>query len=101
MWRKIGEFVKLYFVYKEEDMVVFWFELLKLLCKVKELLVWYGFIFVCYGYVGDGNLYVNIIKGSMSDEKWNKDFLLVIWEFFVEVVKLGGIIFGEYGIGLV
>ncbi len=99
--RKIGESVKSHSIYKEEDTVVPRYELPKLLRKVKELAKKYGFTPVCYGHAGDGNLHVNIVKGTMSDEKWNNELNQAIRELFEEVVRLGGTISGEHGIGLV
>ena len=99
--RSVGEAVKANSVYKEEDTVVPRFELPKLLHHVKRIGDNYGFKSVCYGHVGDGNLHINIIKGEMSDEKWTNELPVAIRELFTEVVKLGGTISGEHGIGLV
>lgn len=99
--RKVGEAVKSQSIYKEEDTVVPRFELPKLLFHVKEIGKKYGFHSVCYGHAGDGNLHVNIIKGELSDEKWENELPIAIRELFNEVVKLGGTISGEHGIGLV
>jgi glycolate oxidase len=99
--RKVGEAVKSQSIYKEEDTVVPRFELPKLLFHVKEIGKKYGFHSVCYGHAGDGNLHVNIIKGELSDEKWENELPIAIRELFTEVVKLGGTISGEHGIGLV
>jgi glycolate oxidase len=99
--RKVGEAVKSQSVYKEEDTVVPRFELPKLLFHVKEIGKKYGFHSVCYGHAGDGNLHVNIIKGDLSDDKWENELPIAIRELFHEVVKLGGTISGEHGIGLV
>jgi len=99
--RKIGECVKSHSIYKEEDTVVPRFELPKLLTKVKELSKKYGFRPVCYGHAGDGNLHVNIVKDQLSDDEWNNKLPLAIVELFEEVVRLGGTISGEHGIGLV
>lgn len=99
--RKVGEAVKSQSIYKEEDTVVPRFELPKLLFHVKEIGKKYGFHSVCYGHAGDGNLHVNIIKGDLSDEKWENELPIAIRELFTEVVKLGGTISGEHGIGLV
>ena len=71
--RSIGEAVKSNSIYKEEDTVVPRAELPKLLVGVKEIGKKYGFQSVCYGHAGDGNLHVNIIKGDMSDDKWNNE----------------------------
>lgn len=99
--RKVGEAVKSQSIYKEEDTVVPRFELPQLLFHVKEIGKKYGFHSVCYGHAGDGNLHVNIIKGNLSDEKWDNELPKAIRELFTEVVKLGGTISGEHGIGLV
>ena len=99
--RKVGEAVKAHSVYKEEDTVVPRYELPKLLASVKSIGIKYGFKSVCYGHAGDGNLHVNIIKGDLSDDFWNNQLTVAISELFTEVVKLGGTISGEHGIGLV
>lgn len=101
MRRKVGEAVKANSVYKEEDTVVKRAELPTLLKGVKEIGNRYGFKSVCYGHAGDGNLHVNIIKGEMSDEKWNNELPKGIREIFELCKKLGGTISGEHGIGLV
>lgn len=99
--RKVGEAVKSQSIYKEEDTVVPRFELPKLLHHVKNIGKKYGLHSVCYGHAGDGNLHVNIIKGDLSDEQWNTELPKAIREMFTEVVKLGGTLSGEHGIGLV
>jgi glycolate oxidase len=99
--RKVGEAVKSNSVYKEEDTVVPRAELPKLLKGVKEIGKKYGFRSVCYGHAGDGNLHVNIIKDTMSDDKWNNELPKGIREIFELCVKLGGTISGEHGIGWV
>ncbi|MES2680610.1 MAG: FAD-linked oxidase C-terminal domain-containing protein [Bacteroidota bacterium] len=99
--RKVGEAVKSNSVYKEEDTVVPRAELPVLLKGVKEIGKKYGFTSVCYGHAGDGNLHVNIIKGDLSDEVWDKDLPKGITEIFELCKALGGTISGEHGIGLV
>lgn len=99
--RKVGEAVKSNSVYKEEDTVVPRAELPELLRGVKAIGSKYGFKSVCYGHAGDGNLHVNIIKGDMSDDKWNNELPKGIRELFELCVKLGGTISGEHGIGWV
>jgi glycolate oxidase len=99
--RSVGEAVKVNSVYKEEDTVVPRAELPKLLTGVKKIGLKYGFKSVCYGHAGDGNLHINIIKGKMSDHKWNKELKKAIREIFTLTVKLGGTISGEHGIGYV
>ncbi len=99
--RKVGEAVKSNSVYKEEDTVVPRAELPLLLKGVKDIGSKYGFKSVCYGHAGDGNLHVNIIKGELSDEIWEKELPKGIIEIFELCKKLGGTISGEHGIGLV
>jgi glycolate oxidase subunit GlcD len=99
--RKVGEAVKSNSVYKEEDTVVPRAELPELLKIIKDLGREYGFRSVCYGHAGDGNLHVNIVKGDMSDEDWKNKLPWGIRKLFGEVVRLGGTLSGEHGIGLV
>ncbi len=99
--RKVGEAVKSNSVYKEEDTVVPRAELPELLTIIKRLGEEYGFQSVCYGHAGDGNLHVNIVKAGMSDDDWNNKLTEGIRKLFAEVVRLGGTISGEHGIGLV
>lgn len=99
--RKVGEAVKSQSIYKEEDTVVPRFELPILLHHIKTIGKKYGLHSVCYGHAGDGNLHVNIIKGDLTDEQWEHELPKAIRELFTEVVKLGGTLSGEHGIGLV
>ena len=99
--RKVGEAVKSNSIYKEEDTVVPRAELPELLQIIKKLGTEFGFKSVCYGHAGDGNLHVNIVKGDMSDEDWKTKLPIGIRRLFKEVVRMGGTISGEHGIGLV
>ena len=99
--RKAAEAVKSQSIYKEEDTVVPRFELPQLLHHVKRIGNEYGFQSVCYGHAGDGNLHINILKGDLTDDQWDNELPKAIRELFTEVIKLGGTISGEHGIGLV
>ena len=99
--RSAGEAVKAKSIYKEEDTVVPRYELSTLLSHVKRIGNEYGFKSVCYGHAGDGNLHVNILKGDLTDDQWSNELPKAIRALFKEVVKLGGTISGEHGIGLV
>jgi glycolate oxidase len=99
--RSVAEAVKSNSVYKEEDTVVPRASLPQLLIGVKQIGNKFGFKSVCYGHAGDGNLHVNIIKGDLSDEIWNRDVTLGIREIFALVKTLGGTLSGEHGIGYV
>ncbi len=101
MRRAVGEAVKSNSIYKEEDTVVPRYELPALLNGIKAIGMKYGFQSVCYGHAGDGNLHVNIIKGDLIDEKWNKEVPKGIREIFELTVALKGTLSGEHGIGYV
>jgi glycolate oxidase len=106
MWwkirRSLGEVVKRVSIYKEEDTVVKRSYLPDLMRAVKEIGREVGFESVCYGHAGDGNLHVNILKGSMSDEAWNGEELEEgIRRIFRVCKQYGGTISGEHGIGYV
>ena len=101
MRRTIPLSVKSNSVYKEEDTVVPRAELPKLIQGIKDIGSRFGFQSVCYGHAGDGNMHVNIIKGTMSDLDWNTKLKQGIREIFQLTVSLGGTISGEHGIGSV
>jgi glycolate oxidase len=101
MRRSVAEAVKANSIYKEEDTVVPRFELPKLLSGIKAIGKKYGFQSVCYGHAGDGNLHVNIIKGEMTDDQWEKEVTKGIREIFALTVSLKGTLSGEHGIGFV
>jgi glycolate oxidase len=101
MRRNVANAVKTQSVYKEEDTVVPRAELPKLLAGVKEIGAKYGFQSVCYGHAGDGNLHVNIVKGDLSQDAWDKELTNGIREIFYLVKSLGGTLSGEHGIGYV
>lgn len=101
MRRSVAEAVKANSIYKEEDTVVPRFELPILLKGIKEIGNKYGFKSICYGHAGDGNLHVNIIKDTMSDENWKTEVPKGIREIFELTVALKGTLSGEHGIGYV
>jgi glycolate oxidase len=101
MRRSVAEAVKANSIYKEEDTVVPRYELPKLLNGIKTIGKKYGFQSVCYGHAGDGNLHVNIIKGTMTDENWKTEVPKGIREIFELTVSLKGTLSGEHGIGYV
>ena len=101
MRRSVAEAVKANSIYKEEDTVVPRYELPKLLAGIKAIGTKYGFQSVCYGHAGDGNLHVNIIKGTMTDDNWKTEVTKGIREIFELTVSLKGTLSGEHGIGYV
>ena len=100
--RGINEAVRNNAISKEQDTVVPRAELPKLVKGVKEIGGKYKFKTVCYGHAGDGNLHIRLIKGDLTDEQWNGDYIKkAIAEIFSVCKQLGGTISGEHGIGLV
>ena len=99
--RRVGEAVKAASTYKEEDTVVPRGHLPELLAKVKALGEAHGFRSICYGHAGDGNLHINILRDDLDEETWNSTLTAAIRELFAEVVRLGGTLSGEHGIGYV
>ncbi len=99
--RKVGEAVKAHSTYKEEDTVVPRGHLPELLAAVKRIGTEFGFDSICYGHAGDGNLHVNILKGALDDATWNDTLPTAIRALFREVIRLGGTLSGEHGIGWV
>jgi glycolate oxidase len=100
--RRINEAVTSNAISKEQDTVVPRAELPKLVRGVKEIGNTYKFKSVCYGHAGDGNLHIRIIKGDLTDEQWNGDYIKrAIAEIFQLCRQLNGTISGEHGIGLV
>jgi glycolate oxidase len=99
--RSVGEAVKANSVYKEEDTVVPRNQLPQLLSHVKRIGEEFRFKSICYGHAGDGNLHINILKGELTNDQWDNELPKAIRLLFEEVVKLGGTLSGEHGIGLV
>ncbi|MCW3082722.1 MAG: dehydrogenase [Bacteroidetes bacterium] len=100
--RGINEAVKNNAISKEQDTVVPRAELPKLVKGVKQVGEKYKFKTVCYGHAGDGNLHIRLIKGDLTDEQWEGDYIKkAIAEIFTICKQLGGTISGEHGIGLV
>jgi glycolate oxidase len=54
---------------------------------------------VCYGHAGDGNLHVNLLKDTLTDQEWKAKLPPTIEEIFRHAISLGGTISGEHGIG--
>ncbi|MGB3947222.1 MAG: FAD-linked oxidase C-terminal domain-containing protein [Bacteroidia bacterium] len=100
--RKINEAVMANAISKEQDTVVPRAELPQLVKGIKDIGKAYHFKSVCYGHAGDGNLHVRIIKGDLTDEQWNGQYIKdAIAAIFKLCKQLNGTISGEHGIGLI
>ncbi len=61
----------------------------------------YNILMPCYGHAGDGNLHLTLIKNPEdSMEYWYQLEAKILKEVYEAVVKLGGTISGEHGIGI-
>ncbi|MEO5602679.1 MAG: FAD-linked oxidase C-terminal domain-containing protein [Cyclobacteriaceae bacterium] len=98
--KNISPAVNAYTLTRSEDVVVPRGNLPKLIAGIKSIGKTFGFNSVCYGHLGDGNLHINILKESLSDEAWNTKVPEGINEIFKLTVSLGGTLSGEHGIGL-
>jgi glycolate oxidase subunit GlcD len=84
-----------------QDIVVPRSKLVELVEFAEELSKRSGFPIACFGHAGDGNMHVNIMA-----ERYNRDAEVreraerALDELFAEVLKFGGVITGEHGIGL-
>ncbi len=98
--KNISPAVNWYTLTKSDDVVVPRSNLPKLITGIKEIGRRFGFNTVCFGHLGDGNLHVNILKESISDEDWETKIPDGIAEIFKLTVALGGTLSGEHGIGI-
>lgn len=98
--KNISPAVNWYTLTKSDDVVVPRANLPKLITGIKEIGKRYNFNTVCFGHLGDGNLHVNILKETISDEDWETKIPEGIGEIFKLTVRLGGTLSGEHGIGI-
>lgn len=60
-----------------------------------------GFPIACFGHAGDGNMHVNIMADRYNREAAVRERAEhALDELFAQVLKFGGVITGEHGIGL-
>ena len=103
LWRlrkNVSPAVNSYTLTKAEDVVVPRGNLPALITAIKDIGKQYGFNSVCFGHVGDGNLHVNVMKEEIDADYWNNEVNEGIADIFKAVVKLGGTLSGEHGIGI-
>ncbi|MDD2890207.1 MAG: FAD-binding oxidoreductase [bacterium] len=83
-----------------EDVIVPRNKIPALLKGIKEIGKKHSVTIISFGHIGDGNVHTNILSESASDRKWKNKCPLIIKELFELVIKLGGTISAEHGIGL-
>ncbi len=82
-----------------EDVVVPVTQIPNLLQQLAELSQRYAITIVNFGHAGNGNLHVNLML-DFADPKQSQQAELCLNEVFECVLKLGGTLSGEHGIGL-
>jgi glycolate oxidase len=98
--RNVSQCVTVYGSKKlNEDISVPRSKLPEALNKIYEIGQKYDLSVPCFGHAGDGNIHVNVMVDG-NDEKQLRDGHKAIEEIFSLVVKMGGTLSGEHGIGL-
>jgi glycolate oxidase len=83
-----------------QDVVVPRSHLVDLIEFAGTLQIKHGFSIACFGHAGDGNIHVNIMTKDYVDPKIREGVDQALDELFAQVLKWGGVITGEHGIGL-
>ena len=83
-----------------EDIVVPRSRLVDLVNFAGDLQVRHGFPVATFGHAGDGNIHVNIMAANHDDPAVRARVEQALDELFAQVLKWGGVITGEHGIGL-
>ncbi len=82
-----------------EDVVVPRAEIHRLLKGIKEIAGRHQVRIVSFGHAGDGNVHINVLKDTISEERWQELMPAVTEEIYRLALSLGGTITGEHGIG--
>ena len=83
-----------------QDIVVPRSRLVDLVNFAGDLQARHGFPIATFGHAGDGNIHVNIMAADYDDPAVRARVEQALDELFAQVLKWGGVITGEHGIGL-
>ncbi len=83
-----------------EDIAVPRGRLVDLIAFAEKLQKKTGFPIACFGHAGDGNIHVNVMVSKEQQAKRPKEIEGVLDALFSQVIRWGGAITGEHGIGL-
>jgi len=83
-----------------EDIAVPRGRLVDLIAFAEKLQKRTGFPIACFGHAGDGNIHVNVMVSKEQQAKRPKEIEGVLDALFTQVIKWGGAITGEHGIGI-
>jgi glycolate oxidase len=83
-----------------EDIVVPLAQIPDLMPELDRLSQQYNVLIPCYGHAGDGNLHATVVKRPETPmETWEAELVQILEDLYRAVVRLGGTISGEHGIG--
>jgi len=83
-----------------EDIAVPRGRLVDLIAFAEKLQKRTGFPIACFGHAGDGNIHVNVMVSKEQQAKRPEEIEGVLDALFTQVIKWGGAITGEHGIGI-
>jgi glycolate oxidase len=83
-----------------QDIVVPRSRLVDLVEFAGDLQARHGFPVATFGHAGDGNIHVNIMAANYGDPAVHARVEQALDELFAQVLRWGGVITGEHGIGL-
>ncbi len=86
-------------IVEHEDVVVPKSKIPELLQEIKHLEEIFSINCGCFGHAGDGNVHIHIMKEKLDDSTWENLLPKFLVALFKIVIKLGGMISGEHGIG--
>jgi glycolate oxidase len=87
------------FIHGKEDIVVPVDKIPEMMREIAVLSKKFGLVTRTASHAGDGNIHLNILKGSMPDAQWDKELETFQKELYAVVYQLGGKLSGEHGIG--
>jgi len=82
-----------------EDVVVPRKEIPLFVTRAKELLDGLKLSSIFFGHIGDGNVHVEIIKGDLNTDDWERALPEARKGLYRLAAELGGLLTGEHGIG--
>ncbi|MCK4235423.1 FAD-binding protein [candidate division WOR-3 bacterium] len=88
-------------IMEREDVVVPVTNIPDLLDFIHRLSEETGLEIVPFGHAGDGNVHVNILKMDTPESEWKRKSNEAVEKLLKEVIRLGGTLSGEHGIGIV
>lgn len=83
----------------KEDIVVPIDKIPEMMQEIAVLSQKYQLITRTASHAGDGNIHLNILKGTMPDAQWDELLSALQTELYAIVYRLGGKLSGEHGIG--